>query len=193
CSRVDLESCKEICRRHGWAGFTYWEDKGYSLAQEAYKPLQRGGPVLSCDDEPTIAERCGRSPAQVCLRWNLEQGNAIVFKSLTPSRIEENVDVFDFSLGSDEVAALDTVTTHKVRAEAQSHWHLRRSGTDAPRGPGLRPEKRTVQEARRKATSQLVLPELPVELLEHLSGFLEVTDSPPLCAQCRNLSQVGTL
>ncbi|CAE7896897.1 unnamed protein product, partial [Symbiodinium necroappetens] len=109
-------------------------------------------PVLSCDTVKTIAERCGRSPAQVCLRWNLEKGNAIVFKSLTPSRIEENawdleVDVFDFSLGSDEVAALDTVTTHKVRAEAQSHWHLRRSGTDAPRGPGLRPEKRTVQEA----------------------------------------------
>eukprot|EP00439_Symbiodinium_sp_Y106_P003813 s6229_g1.t1 len=129
--------------RKEWCDF--FQDQG--VVVQAYKPLQRGGPVLSCDAVRAIAERCGRSPAQVCLRWNLEKGNAIVFKSLTPSRIEENVDVFDFSLAADEVAALDALTTEEVRAEAQSHWEQRRSGTDAPWGPGLRPEKRTVQEA----------------------------------------------
>eukprot|EP00434_Breviolum_minutum_P042750 symbB.v1.2.038065.t1/scaffold5805.1/size23493/2 len=77
----------------------------------------------------------------MCLRWNLDKGNAVVFKSLTPSRIQENVDVFDFSLSEDDLQKLDALTTPEVVQEAQGHWEQRRQGTPAPWGEGLRPRR----------------------------------------------------
>ncbi|CAE7367250.1 unnamed protein product, partial [Symbiodinium pilosum] len=131
--------------RKEWCDF--FQEQG--VVVQAYKPLQRGGPVLNCEAVQEVAGKSGRSPAQVCLRWNLEKGNAVVFKSLTPSRIRENVEVFDFALSPGQVGTLDALTTEEVKAEAQSHWEQRRSGTDAPWGPGLRPEKRMLEEAGR--------------------------------------------
>jgi len=121
----------------------YFQQQG--IVVQAYKPLQRGGPVLDCETVQKMAARSGKSAAQVCLRWNIQKGNAVVFKSLTPSRIRENVDIFDFSLGSEEMDELDALTTEEVKAEAQSHWEQRRTGTPAPWGPGRRPEKRTCE------------------------------------------------
>lgn len=118
----------------------YFQAKG--IVVMAYKPLQRSGPVLSCDAVTSIAGRANKSPAQVCLRWNIQKGNAITFKSNTPTRIEENVDIFDFQLSSEEMAILDALTTEEVKAEARGHWEQRRKGTPAPWGDGLRPEKR---------------------------------------------------
>ena len=57
-----------------------------------------------------IADRLGRSPAQVVLRWHIQRGNVIFPKSTTPERIKENFDLFDFELAAsdmDEIAALD--------------------------------------------------------------------------------------
>lgn len=117
----------------------YFQKKG--VVVQAYKPLQRGGPVLDSPTVKGIAEKAKKTSAQVCLRWNLEKGNAVVFKSLTPSRIEENVQVFDFSLSSEDMAKLDALTTAEVVQEAQGHWEQRRNGTPAPWGPGLRPRR----------------------------------------------------
>eukprot|EP00415_Alexandrium_ostenfeldii_P004909 UN4909 len=108
----------------------YFQDKGVVVM--AYKPLQRSGPVLTCDIVATIADRAKKSPAQVCLRWNIQKGNVVTFKSNTPARIRENVDVFDFELSLEEMAAMDALTTDEVKAEAMSHWEQRRSGTPAP-------------------------------------------------------------
>ena len=60
-----------------------------------------------------IAARHGRTAAQVVLRWHLQLGNVVIPKSVTPSRIRENIDVFDFELADAdlaELAALDDGT-----------------------------------------------------------------------------------
>ncbi|MCL3998313.1 aldo/keto reductase, partial [Streptomyces lavenduligriseus] len=54
----------------------------------------------------TIAARHGKSPAQVVLRWHLQLGNVVIPKSVTPARIRENLDVFDFALTDDEMTAI---------------------------------------------------------------------------------------
>jgi 2,5-diketo-D-gluconate reductase A len=53
-----------------------------------------------------VAERVRRTPAQVVLRWHLQSGFVTIPKSVTPSRIRENFEVFDFELGADDMAAL---------------------------------------------------------------------------------------
>ncbi|KRV51228.1 oxidoreductase [Wenjunlia vitaminophila] len=78
----------------------------HGIATEAWGPLGRGGDLLR---EPTlvrIAERHGRSVAQVMLRWHLQLGNIAIPKSVTPSRIRENIDVFDFTLDDEDLAAV---------------------------------------------------------------------------------------
>ncbi|MFE5604455.1 aldo/keto reductase [Streptomyces coelicoflavus] len=79
------------------------------IATEAWSPLAQGA-VLGDEAITTIAARHGKSPAQVVLRWHLQLGNVVIPKSVTPARIRQNLDVFDFTLADDEmsaVAALD--------------------------------------------------------------------------------------
>jgi diketogulonate reductase-like aldo/keto reductase len=56
-----------------------------------------------------IAERLGRSPAQVLLRWCLQRGIPVITKSTHRDRIEENAQVFDFELAADDMQALDAL------------------------------------------------------------------------------------
>ena len=75
------------------------------IVTEAYSPLAQGELL----DEPTLqklASKHGRTPAQVVLRWHLQLGNVVIPKSKTPSRIEENFDVFGFTLDNDDMAAI---------------------------------------------------------------------------------------
>lgn len=58
-----------------------------------------------------IADAHGKSPAQVMLRWHLQQGRSAIPKSVKPARIAENFDVFDFELTGDELAAIDALDT----------------------------------------------------------------------------------
>jgi 2,5-diketo-D-gluconate reductase A len=58
-----------------------------------------------------IAQAHGKTPAQVMLRWHLQQGRQAIPKSVTPSRIAENFDVFDFELTPDQLAAIDALDT----------------------------------------------------------------------------------
>jgi 2,5-diketo-D-gluconate reductase A len=82
----------------------------HSILTEAWSPLGQGAaledPVIT-----EIADELDRTPAQVVLRWHLELGNVVIPKSVTPSRIEENFDVFGFELGPERmnrIAELDT-------------------------------------------------------------------------------------
>jgi len=124
--------------RKEWCDF--FQEKG--VAVQAYKPLQRSGPVLACEAVTAIAERLGKSPAQVCLKWNLQKNNVVVFKTLSAARLKENVDLFDFELSSEDMAALDALTTEEAKQTAHSHWEKRRSGTPGPWGDGPRPDRR---------------------------------------------------
>ncbi|AVH99076.1 aldo/keto reductase [Streptomyces cinereoruber] len=77
----------------------------HGIATEAWSPLAQGA-VLADPVVAGIAARHGKSPAQVVLRWHLQLGNVVIPKSVTPARIRENLDVFDFDLGAEEMAAM---------------------------------------------------------------------------------------
>ena len=57
-----------------------------------------------------IAERLKKTPAQVCLRWVLDKGLLPLVKSVTPARILQNIDVFDFKLSEEDTATIDALT-----------------------------------------------------------------------------------
>ena len=78
----------------------------HGIAIEAWAPIAQGK-VL---DDPTlveIAERRGRTVAQVVLRWHIQHGNIVFLKSVTPERIRENFSIFDFELEPAEIETID--------------------------------------------------------------------------------------
>ncbi|MEJ5082191.1 MULTISPECIES: aldo/keto reductase [unclassified Ochrobactrum] len=81
----------------------------HDIATEAWSPLGQGT-ILENPTLKTIAEKHGKSVAQVILRWHIETGNIVIPKSVTPARIKENFEVFDFSLNGtdhDAITKLD--------------------------------------------------------------------------------------
>lgn len=81
---------KEFCKQH-------------NIYLEAYSPLMSGGDALTNDVVTGIAEKHSKTPAQVIIRWHLQNNNIVIPKSVTPSRIKENFHVFDFELTPDEM------------------------------------------------------------------------------------------
>jgi 2,5-diketo-D-gluconate reductase A len=77
----------------------------HQIAVEAWSPLGRGN-VLSDPVIESIAGRTGKTPAQVVLRWHIERGDIVFPKSVTPARIKENIDIFDFELPGADVEAI---------------------------------------------------------------------------------------
>jgi 2,5-diketo-D-gluconate reductase A len=78
---------------------------GHGIATEAWAPLAQGDLL----DDPVlegIAAAHGKSTAQVILRWHLQIGNVVIPKSVTPERIRENIDIFDFELDDGEMAEI---------------------------------------------------------------------------------------
>jgi 2,5-diketo-D-gluconate reductase A len=75
------------------------------IVTEAWSPLAQGA-VLDDPVITRIAEAHGRTPAQVVLRWHLQIGNVVIPKSVTPARMKENFDVFDFELTSEDLDAI---------------------------------------------------------------------------------------
>jgi diketogulonate reductase-like aldo/keto reductase len=80
------------------------------IVLEAYSPLDRGR-GLGHPAIAGVAERLGRTPAQVMLRWALQRGAVVIPKSSRKERIRENAQVFDFELGDDEMRMLDGLGT----------------------------------------------------------------------------------
>jgi 2,5-diketo-D-gluconate reductase A len=76
------------------------------IAVEAWSPLGRGGTLLETPTITEIADELGKTPAQVVLRWDIQLGVVTIPKSVTPSRIAENLTVFDFELNADHMAAI---------------------------------------------------------------------------------------
>jgi diketogulonate reductase-like aldo/keto reductase len=100
----------EACRERG-------------VALEAYSPLGTGRHL----DDPAVAqvaERCGRSPAQVLVRWCLQRGTIVLPKSTHRERIVENAEVFDFALSDQDMRELDALdrTDGTERAREQKWW-----------------------------------------------------------------------
>ena len=95
----------------------------HGVAVEAYSPLGTGRHVAH-PAVLAVAERAGRTPAQVLLRWGLQHGLIVIPKSSNPRRIEENARVFDFVLSEQDMAELDTcdVTDGTSRAVEFPWW-----------------------------------------------------------------------
>ncbi|MGH3445187.1 MAG: aldo/keto reductase, partial [Nocardioidaceae bacterium] len=81
-------------------------DASHGIVTEAWGPLARGGELLGDKLITSLADKYGKTPAQVVIRWHLELGNLVIPKSVTPSRIRDNFDVFDFELSEDDVTAI---------------------------------------------------------------------------------------
>jgi 2,5-diketo-D-gluconate reductase A len=77
----------------------------HGVVTEAWSPLAQGE-VLKDDTLVTIAAHHDRTVAQVILRWHLQLGNVVIPKSVTPARVRENLDIFDFELTEDDLAAI---------------------------------------------------------------------------------------
>jgi 2,5-diketo-D-gluconate reductase A len=76
----------------------------HGIATEAWSPLAKGGELLSDERIVGLAEKYGKTPAQIVLAWHLQLGNIVIPKSVTPSRVRENLDVFDIELSDDDLA-----------------------------------------------------------------------------------------
>jgi diketogulonate reductase-like aldo/keto reductase len=91
----------------------------HNILTQAWSPIggitfYRDGQHSSTLDDPVIgdiADAHGKTPAQVMLRWHLQQGRSVIPKSTNPQRIAQNIDVFDFDLTPDQLAAIDALDT----------------------------------------------------------------------------------
>ncbi len=81
-------------------------DRG--IVTEAWSPLAQGK-ALDAPAIEEIAEAHDKSPGQVVLRWHIQLGNVVFPKSVTVERIQQNIDIFDFELSGDEMAAIEAL------------------------------------------------------------------------------------
>jgi diketogulonate reductase-like aldo/keto reductase len=84
------------------------EHADLGIATEAWSPLAQGR-VLDDPVITRIAETHEKTPGQVVIRWHLQLGNVVIPKSVTPERILENIDVFDFTLTDKDMAAIEAL------------------------------------------------------------------------------------
>lgn len=92
--------CVEFCQKN-------------NILVEAWSPLGRGN-VLNNPLLKTIAAQHGKSVAQVAIRWVMQTGVLPLVKSVTPSRIKENIDVFDFELSQQEMLEIASLKTDRI-------------------------------------------------------------------------------
>jgi diketogulonate reductase-like aldo/keto reductase len=93
----------------------------HDILTQAWSPIggitfYRDGQHSSTLEDPVIgdiAKAYDKTPAQVMLRWHLQRGRSVIPKSTNPTRIAENIDVFDFELSTEELAAIDALDTGK--------------------------------------------------------------------------------
>ena len=85
--------------------------KEHSIVTESWSPLGQGKSLLDSPVLAKIGEKYGKTAAQVVLRWHIDLGLVVIPKSVTPSRIKENIAIFDFSLDADDMKAIAGLET----------------------------------------------------------------------------------
>jgi diketogulonate reductase-like aldo/keto reductase len=98
--RLSQQPLRQFCKANG-------------IQIEAWSPLMQGGELLNHPVLTEIGEKHGKSAAQSVLRWQIQHGIVTIPKSITPSRIRENFQVFDFQLSEDEMAAIDAMNENR--------------------------------------------------------------------------------
>ena len=84
----------------------------HQIAIEGWSPIARGN-VLTDPTVVAIAESVGKTPAQVVLRWHIQRGDIVFPKSVTPARIKENIDIFDFELSGEDHEAITALNRNQ--------------------------------------------------------------------------------
>ena len=107
---LSQEPLRAFCREH-------------QIAVTAWSPLGRGG-VLQDEMIVKIAEKYGKSAAQVVLRWHLQHDILVIPKSVTPSRIEENANIFDFALSSEDMKVIDSLNRNQRFGKDPDNFHF---------------------------------------------------------------------
>lgn len=107
---LSQEPLRAFCREH-------------QIAVTAWSPLGRGG-VLQDETIVKIAEKYGKSAAQVVLRWHLQHNIMVIPKSVTPSRIEENANIFDFVLSSEDMTVIDGLNRNQRFGKDPDNFHF---------------------------------------------------------------------
>lgn len=94
---LQQKELREFCKKH-------------DIQIEAYSPLMNGTYIMDNEVIQEIAEQHGKTPAQIILRWHVQNDVVVIPKTVTPSRMKENLDVFNFDLTEadmERIAALD--------------------------------------------------------------------------------------
>lgn len=103
---------KDFCAKH-------------DIFVEAWSPLDQGGDVLKDEVVQAIADAHGKTAAQVVLRWHLQNNTIVIPKSVTPSRIEENFNLFDFELTTDEMEKINKLDRNQRKGPKPSEMNMR--------------------------------------------------------------------
>ena len=107
---LSQEPLRVFCKEHG-------------IAVTAWSPLGRGG-VLHDEVIVQVGEKHGKSPAQIVLRWHIQNDILVIPKSVTPSRIEENADIFDFELTPGDMKVLNGLNRNKRFGQNPENFHF---------------------------------------------------------------------
>jgi len=95
-------------------------DDELGIATVSWAPLAKGGKLLADPVITRLADKHGRTPAQVVLRWHLQLGNIAIPKSVNPARITENIDVFDFELDEGDMEQVRRLDREERSARAST-------------------------------------------------------------------------
>ncbi|MBW5811758.1 2,5-didehydrogluconate reductase DkgA [Yersinia kristensenii] len=106
-NQIELHPLLQQRQLHAW-------NATHHIATESWSPLAQGGDGVF--DQAVIrelAQKYGKTPAQIVIRWHLDSGLIVIPKSVTPARIKENFEVFDFKLHKDELTAISKLDSGK--------------------------------------------------------------------------------
>lgn len=84
-----------------------------NIQMEAWSPLMKGGDIFQHSVIQELAQKYGKTPAQVILRWDIQSGIVTIPKSVTPSRIQENSDIFDFTISHEDMKKIDAINKNE--------------------------------------------------------------------------------
>ena len=115
-------------------------DSEHGIITQAWSPIggitfyRDSGHTSTLDD--AVIARCAaahnKTPAQVMLRWGLQHGRSVIPKSTKPARIQENIDVFDFTLSDEEMTSIDGLDTDQRRGPEPAAITLETFGREIP-------------------------------------------------------------
>ncbi len=99
--------------------------KKHDIFVEAWSPLERGGNVLKDEVILKIAENYNKTAAQIVLRWHLQNETIVIPKTITLSRMEENINVFDFELSKEDMEAIDKLDSGRRTGPNPNEMNIR--------------------------------------------------------------------